>query len=739
MTVTAVVSALSDQLRDGVDVHRCAAARALGKIADPDTVEVLCQALLDEDPDVRTDAAAALGNLADAQSAEKLMDNLIGDPCCDVKISAIEALVRLRYEPVIPWLKRLVAGRDEEIAWDEEEFHGGSWDDWLDVQLAAICGLGMLGAADGVPEIVAAFDDEMGQDVSEHAIDALCQLDEPGAAALMQLYENGERKLRRRVASAVAASSRPEHETLRNRCLIDNSVDVRRAAALALAGFDPENERLAAVFDDRDAELRKQIVERCGASFPDKTREKLEDPVPAVKCAAFRVVANRPDLFEVEGFDEVIRSNVGGHPLVSGEAAKAWTALVGERALAPLNTSFSDIEQPVPFRRLLIEALRQLDGRAVEVLAKAAGDDDRQIRIDTLTALAGIAAKESEWPGPAGQVLLAAFSGDLVAPPAEEADAEEPDADEAERTGTDEDASDGSTAEVPATDEEAHVDPGSGAASTLDVILNVSNDAGTVEEEELPSEFELTDEDRRLMELAERRAISKKKVSLDVEIAPYQDVRRFAAQLLGDIADEAVAEHLIAALDEDDAELRQAAINSLALVGEQVGHLPDAAFEPLISILGEGAQELRMPAVRALARIRTDDVSEQLRDLLGDEDIHVRLEALRGLDQRGEVGDDIRALLQDNYPGIRLAAATALAHAQGAGAVDALVAFAFDHDGMYRHEAGKLLSEVAPHEASDLFLAVLTDDARRREWLVAIDALGEIGAFGARPEKLVAA
>lgn len=731
MTLPGIISALSDQLRDGVDVHRCAAAKALGKIAEPDTADVLCEALLDEDPDVRTDAAAALGQLNDETTAEKLLDNLIGDPCCEVKISAIDALVSMRYEPVVPLLRRLVAGRDEEIAWDDDEFHAGGWDDWLDVQLAAIRGLGELGAAEGVPEILVAFDDEMGQDVSEHAIAALRQLGETGADALTRLFAGGDTRLRRRVASAIGTISLKTLEALRNRCLKDDSVDVRRAAALGLAATDPGDERLADMFADRDAELRRQIVERCGSSFPEKTRQLLEDRVPAVKCAAFRVVADNPELFEVEGFAEVIRSNVGGHPLVSGEAAKAWTALVGERALAPLNTSFSDTEQPVSFRRLLIEALRRLEGTAVDVLAKAAGDDDRQIRIDTLTALAGIAETESPWPGPAGEVLLAALNGELVSPPVEE--------DKAEGADTDKVTTADPGAESSAEEDEDHTEPQAEKTSTLDVILTGSDDADELQEREPKPEFELTDEGRRLMELAERRAISKKKVSLEVEVAPYQDVRRFAAQLLGDIADAAVAESLVAALEDGDGELRRAVLSSLALVGEGIGRLPDEAFDKLIGVLEQDAQELRMLAVRALAAVQSENASQRLHDLLSDEDIHVRLEALRGLDRRGEIGVGVEALLKDGYPGIRLAAATALAHAQGADVVDALVEFAFADDGMYRHEVGKLLRDIAPQDGAARFLDVLADESRRREWLVAIDALGDIGAFADTHENLAAA
>ncbi len=90
-----VCARLCDILRDGVDVHRVAAARALGRIADRVAVSTLVSALLDEDEDVRTDAAAALGEVGDPAAGPKLLENLLGDPCTDVKQAALDSLISL--------------------------------------------------------------------------------------------------------------------------------------------------------------------------------------------------------------------------------------------------------------------------------------------------------------------------------------------------------------------------------------------------------------------------------------------------------------------------------------------------------------------------------------------------------------------------------------------------------------------------------------------------------------------
>ena len=140
-----VCRVLSGILGAGVDVHRCIAAQALGRIGGEGAVQSLIAALLDEDEDVRTDAAEALSNLADPRAGQQILENLLGDPCAEVKLAAIETLAKLGEAQVIPWLRRMVKGRDEEIVWDEDEFYSSGWDDWVDIQVKAINGLAERG------------------------------------------------------------------------------------------------------------------------------------------------------------------------------------------------------------------------------------------------------------------------------------------------------------------------------------------------------------------------------------------------------------------------------------------------------------------------------------------------------------------------------------------------------------------------------------------------------------------
>jgi HEAT repeat protein len=115
-----------------------------------------------------------------------------------------------------------------------------------------------------------------------------------------------------------------------------------------------------------------------------------------------------------------------------------------------------------------------------------------------------------------------------------------------------------------------------------------------------------------------------------------------------------------------------------------------------------------------------------LHELIEDENPHVRLEALRALDSRGEISAGVKACLKDENTGVRLAAAKALAKHYGRDAIDALVDFAFFADGTHRSQASRLLAGIAPEQAAGRFMSVLADESQKRMWLVAIEALGEL-------------
>jgi HEAT repeat protein len=210
-------------------------------------------------------------------------------------------------------------------------------------------------------------------------------------------------------------------------------------------------------------------------------------------------------------------------------------------------------------------------------------------------------------------------------------------------------------------------------------------------------------------------------------VAAHEDVRRFAARLLGDVPRAGVAEALATCLEDEDAEVRAAAADSLARLGAEGPGLPEPVVATLARSLATAGRDERLSLVRAVGTAAGPDAVAALIQRLSDEDSFVRTEAARALAGREEAEAKIEGLLDDPDPGVRLAAATALA-AAGARALEPLIEFAFAFEGYHRREAGYLMRRVDADKACARFAAVLHEPERRREWPVAIEALEELRA-----------
>ena len=114
--------AIAPYLAAPEDVIRCAAARALGALGGENAAAPLIEALMDPDPDLRTDAMTALVRCARLEDAAVIRRPLEGDPVADVKVAAIQALARLKDASSIGLLRALARSRcEEEFAWEEPE------------------------------------------------------------------------------------------------------------------------------------------------------------------------------------------------------------------------------------------------------------------------------------------------------------------------------------------------------------------------------------------------------------------------------------------------------------------------------------------------------------------------------------------------------------------------------------------------------------------------------------------
>ncbi len=713
--------AFREILEGGADVHRCAAARALASVGGPQSVAILTKSLLDEDPDVRTDAAEALCALGDPASAPALMENLIGDPESDVKKAVIRALVAMRYAPVLPVLRKLAVSRSEDIAWDEEEIYADGWDSWVDMQLLAIEGLAAFGDSEGVPAIVAAMSDEMGQDITEQGVAALAMMGAAGAAALAVMLEGAAPRLRRQIARAVATGANPDLSGLQEALLEDALPEVR---LITLGGLAADNPGLAPLFADEDAEIRAAVVRMAGDGFSREIAALATDAAPGVRAEVFKRIAAAPQRFKSKEVIEAVKASITDDPAAATQAALALVALRGEKVAKGFFHALNAPNIPLQFRVGVVEALKQAGPVSIPAFLAAAGVPEREVRLAVLTALVGFAADDPIWPNEAGAGLLAALKGELVDAP------EEPEED------PEEDAAEKPEALPPLTEEELKeiddslplemipLEPEESApVSTLDSIAAV--DPTPVDNTD-PESVVLSERDEHMLELSKMPRFGKRQVSLKPTVAPYLDVKRFAARLLGGVVNAEVTENLIAALNDEDAELRLPVVESLVQHGQTTGALPESAAAPLEALLETTAGEVRVMAVRAYGWLADDTVAARLHDLLRDSDPLVRLEAVHALERRGIADEAMFAALDDSYLGVQFAAAKALARLKGADAVDALVAFAFTRDGTNRREIGQLLGRYAPEVGAERLLDTLEDSDLRTSWLVPIDALAEL-------------
>jgi HEAT repeat protein len=726
-----VCARLSEILRDGADVHRTLAAQALGAIGRRDAVPALLDALLDEDTDVRVDAAAALGSIGAPSTAPKLMENLIGDPCTEVKMAAMDALVAMRHEAIVPWLVRLLKGRDEEMAWDEDDIYQDGWDDWVDMQVKAIEGLAAFGVSDAVPDVIEAIEDEFGQDLSEKGFRALALMGEPGIAALVRYLDGKDIRIRRRAVAVLATSDAPAAREAVGRALKAKSSELRAAALRAVAGHNPKDPRLAELLVDSQAEIRAETVLLIGRLFPARAAVLLRDSNWDVQRAVLDLIAAAPWLFDGEELATLIRTRLQSESVDVGAAAlKAIAALLGEDALADVLGVLTNRDIPLARRLAAVTALARIGGEhAVAGFAAVLGEGERQVRLDAMGQLAAL-AEEGEWPNPAGYALLAALRGELVPPPEEvegEPEAEEVEAGAEEVEAGDEEVAAEPTGEEPEETEE-EPDPAYDVfpTSTLAAIIAGDEPPSSSGETGEPAEPVITAEDEEFLELSRQRAMRKQKVSPNPKVAAHQDVRRFAARVLGNVARDDVALALADALVDRDEDVRLAAADSLTRLAARLGGLPGDASDIVVTATGSDDRDMRLAALRALGAAPKEGDADLFRRHLTDADPFVRAEAVRGLARSGGDLQEIGKFLTESEPGVREAAAEAAAAAGGVDAVTLLVDFAFFRDGFHKERAARLLRGIDAATATNRFLDVLDDDERMRVWAVAIMALADL-------------
>ncbi|MGI9382356.1 MAG: HEAT repeat domain-containing protein, partial [Methyloligellaceae bacterium] len=458
---------------------------------------------------------------------------------------------------------------------------------------------------------------------------------------------------------------------------------------------------------------------------PDVVAESLDDASEVMRQAALELIAAEPEVLSQDITEKLRALMDSGAPKSAALAAQAYASVAGEDAFEELDAVLRAKDQPETVRLGALDGIRMIGGAAaILALASVLDDEARQLRLRAMAALARLAASDA-WPNSAGDVLLAALGGELIeAPETDEASQQQepPKAQPSEQSaGARSEPGAGSDVSDDESDAENQA-----PVSTLDAILGAESPAADVLRRRSETTG-LTPTDLDYLARAQERSMRKRVVSVLPAVAPHQDVRRLAARMLGDIPELDVFRALVAGLEDRDDEVAGHAADSLARIAPRLGDVDAADTDALVHAITTTPERSRkLSLIRALGHLGRADCAGALGRYLKDKDRFIRLEAARALGHLAAPAPGLDARLKDSDPGVRMAAAEAIATIEGQNAFDRLFDLAFAFDGEHRRGAGRLLRQVNVAAASEGFNSILRDQARMRAWPSAIEALEEL-------------
>lgn len=644
------ITPILSYLESANEVLRCAAVRALtGRGAEARAA--LAQALLDEDPDVRADAMEALAACATAQDAPLLRRSLTGDPVREVKLAAIEGLARLGDPEAVPLLRVLVHSRSEDtVAWEDQD---SDWEDWLDIQIAAIAALGRMQVSDAIVDMLEARAEEMAQALDVPVFDALVALGKAGVVSLLDVVE-GEAGLARQRAVACLARLAPEHLQDHVPALLEADDPVLRIAGLRLLPADgPE---IAAILrTDTAAAVRLAALDRAAPLQPGLLTAALADADAAVQAAALRAL--RPPLDE--DFAAALADNLlawvrgAALPLMIA-AAEALPLWAPQRAQDALLALVADGARPLEARIAAVRALAApAVGTGTETLVSLLGNPAQQVRTAVLVALtarasAGDVVAEAAIAQAISGVLLSDAEARQVRAAPDEAPDEAPDAatPKGEAAGPQRIriTPDGEIVEG-----ESQADPG---GSTLSAILSEGSvQPPAPQGEDTPEESTAKRRKRRPVEGPDETAMA---------------LSREAMQVSADLPGAPIGAALLAQAEAAPGPLRAVAWQALDRHAAQAA-LPEPAGKTAQSALGDADPVVRHAAYRLRLRASADPAT--LARAATEADPLIRAMAVPHLPL-----DAVQSALGDPALAVRRAAALRLLDLAGPEDIDAAVA-----------------------------------------------------------------
>lgn len=381
-----MVSAILPFLNCENEVVRSAAVRALGvQSGSPDIRGALLGLLRDEDPDVRSDAIEALMPLAQPEDADAILASLTGDPVREVKLAAISILARLNDRGSVDLLRAFVLDKCEDrVAWEDDL---GDWDDWLDVQIAAIDALGAMEAEDAIEDMLAAQDDEMGQTLDVPVFRALSKMGREGVVWLLATIQTAPGLSRKRAAEAVALTNPDVLTDFRDELVSSDDPSLRILVLPLLSENDADAATLTQ--DDPSDVVRIAGLRNFAECRPEWVLNALLDESENVRAEALGLLALPVD----EEIHEVVVDNCLAWSNTAGPALAIATVallprLAPNRAIGPLIDISVNSDRPLEVRIAATRALVLFQSDQITLhLTALLSDRAQQLRLIALRAL----------------------------------------------------------------------------------------------------------------------------------------------------------------------------------------------------------------------------------------------------------------------------------------------------------------------------------------------------------------
>ncbi len=668
-------SLFSEYAKSEYDVIRLRAVQALATIGASNS-PALVEALLDDDEDVRQDAAQALGALGVTEAAPQLLENLIHDPCGDVKLACVTALAQLKADDAAPYLRTLVTGRGDEITWDEDELHQDEWDDWLDTQIAAIRALGQMADATAIEPIVLALMDEDGQELGDVACEALGRIGAPAVPTLGVFTQSSNRRLRHCALRTLATIGGAEAKAILRKALNDKDGAVRLIAYEALMPHDAALVEQA--LTDAVEDVRIAALNQSGFSEPALLDRMMRDPGAKVQLALIsRLDRSLPILDQEDLRWQVLDFLATGQQLeVSAQALGLLSALAPNLVADRLNTLFSVEADDLEAERIqwaIVDALATSPLReSAEWLQRACRSPFRSVRLKAVASLAMIVtdADRPHVNQQQGRELLLSFALAPMPTATEEEEVEE---------------------KAPQNDIAALEDAGldvseageNGPTSSLGAILGHDAIAAEMTQEAEEDDVQtLTPREQVLLAKATRHP-KRRRVALDDNAeALERETRMSAIRLLGEVRGMQIILAQIAT--DPETEIAQQALAALGVsVGRNGLELDETQLIDLITQgLSHTDTNLSLQALKLLQLVDLppqDALRGKLRTMVKTGDTAFRIDAMHILTRWDGTPDVARSLLDDVSAPVRQAAMRLLSETAPDQAGAAIVPFLLEN------------------------------------------------------------